>query len=202
MGHTPAETVKLGDTEYLRCRWVPGDAVWRTPETPRTVVQALRNGKAILEREGAWMTGTWFKNEHPEVNPDDPFCNNWQVCAEGAVGIATIGVIKSADPRNHAALQSWTFTDNVGFQKVDPAAMEMYKLAKNALRGAGNVMTGNNLSVAHAFNDGIFDTRAKVLDWFDKAISLAKSLEGDYTRDLVDKHDQRRRVLRQLEQVI
>lgn len=198
MGHTPAETIRLGDEEFLRCRWVPGDGSnvpWTRPEPPRTVVQALRNAKAILEREGAWMTGTWFKNEHPEVNPEDPFCNSWAVCAEGAVGIATLGVIKPKRPT--VAFKNWQFNEGP-VATIDPAAGQMYRLAVRALAAAGAFITGDPMRAAHAYNDGVFETREQVLDWFDKAITLAKTLEGDFTADLVEKHKVRERALRTL----
>lgn len=59
---------------------------------PTTVLEALIASRAVIEEEGRWMQGNWFANAHPEVDPEDPFCNDWGVCAEGAVGLVTFGV--------------------------------------------------------------------------------------------------------------
>ena len=57
------------------------------------VVDALKRAKAVLVEEDRWVKRSWFLNEHPEVDPQDPFCNSWKVCAEGAVLVVTIGVV-------------------------------------------------------------------------------------------------------------
>lgn len=59
---------------------------------PVDVVDALKRGRAVLVEEDRWVRSSWFQNKHPEVNVQDPFCNSWKVCAEGAVLVVTVGL--------------------------------------------------------------------------------------------------------------
>lgn len=73
---------------------------WR-PHIPKgfsgpadTPVEALLRAQDILFEEDKWVKQAWFHNEHPEVDPEDPFCNNWNVCAAGAVLMVTVGAAR------------------------------------------------------------------------------------------------------------
>lgn len=59
-----------------------------------TPVEALIRGQNVLFEEDKWVKQAWFNNEHPEVDPEDPFCNDWQVCAAGAVLMVTVGAAR------------------------------------------------------------------------------------------------------------
>lgn len=127
-----------------------------------TVVDALRRARATLDAEGRWMKGSWFSNAHPEVNPEDPYCNSWSVCAEGAVGIVTQGVVGR---EGYDGSQRWSYRLDSNY---------LYDSAVDLLKRAGQLMTGVYLAEANAYNDGIFTTRTQVLAWFDIAIAIAE----------------------------
>ena len=64
----------------------------RAPQTPS---EALGAAAAVLEEEGRWVQSTWYDHHdtsHPDYQ-DNPFCNGWSACAEGALQVVTIGAI-------------------------------------------------------------------------------------------------------------
>jgi hypothetical protein len=78
---------------------------------PETVVEALKAAKAATIQEGVWCKGEWFQNPHPEVDPQDAFCNNWQACAQGLIASVTIGSLYDnlgTDDEPHGV---WRFVD-------------------------------------------------------------------------------------------
>lgn len=60
-------------------------------EAPKTVLDALKCGRAILSQEGRWAQGSEFDTDTPVSNPD-PFCGSWTACAIGAIAMCTMGV--------------------------------------------------------------------------------------------------------------
>ena len=143
------------------------------------VVDALKRAKAVLVEEDRWVKRSWFLNEHPEVDPQDPFCNSWKVCAEGAVLVVTIGVVNeglvnsgsaSSCPWHGYDLPPRSY-DNL----VDSAQQAIYEEAKLFLAEAGMRITGVDVSSAWEVNDEIFETRDEVLAWFDATITAAET---------------------------
>ena len=81
-----------------------------------TPVEALIRGQSVLFEEDKWVKQAWFQNEHPEVDPEDPFCNDWQVCAAGAVLMVTVGAARKTTrlkwkPRNDVTAQDTVIKD-------------------------------------------------------------------------------------------
>lgn len=77
------------DTPTTRV-YVP-PAIGRKPTTPQ---EALLSAAALLEEEGRWVQGVYYRNAAqgtPEY-VDDPYCNGWGTCAIGALQCVTIGV--------------------------------------------------------------------------------------------------------------
>lgn len=144
---------------------------------PTDVVDVLKRARAILVEEDRWATGAWFRNNHPDVNPQDPFCNSWKVCAEGAVGIAALGVRTAKGVGCQCS----------GCQKIEKGRLwahdltvwsksRFYDDAKRHLVEAGKQLHPRRYNDVASFNDHVFDTRTEVIAWFDLAIELA---EGD-----------------------
>jgi hypothetical protein len=62
-----------------------------------TPLEALIRGQFVLFEEDRWVKSAWFDNEHPEEDPEDPFCNDWQVCAAGAVLMVSVGAARRVE---------------------------------------------------------------------------------------------------------
>lgn len=65
-------------------------------KSPENSTEALLAAAALLEEEGRWRQCTWFTHDDPNMQEykDDPFCNGWQACADGALQIVTVGLSK------------------------------------------------------------------------------------------------------------
>ena len=88
-------------------------AFGKKPETPN---EALLAAAALLEEEGRWGQKDWFRhhNNSMEEYKDDPYCNSWHACADGALQIVTIGLIKSiihGDYDSHDVVQWYCLMD-------------------------------------------------------------------------------------------
>lgn len=147
-------------------------------------VDALERAREVLAEEGRWVQQTWFANESPMRNPEDPFCNSWKVCAEGAVGIVTIGCSRhkgweeDEEQRREWSLEpasGWLF--DMHLIGAPPREAGIYRQANEWLSKAGAALkpTKSPGNSANYFNDYVFNTRTEVLAWFDKAIELAKA---------------------------
>jgi hypothetical protein len=147
------------------------------PDPPTTIVETLEQAKTVLVREGTWCRSTWFYNQHPEVNPDDPFCNSWKVCAEGAVGIVTYGV-KSNRKAFDQDLSNEAWTYDTGSSDVYTSdEYQLYKKALRLLLRAGQATFGMSRDAANSYNDAVVANRGEVTAWFDVAIAVAKADE-------------------------
>lgn len=150
-----------------------------TPEgfegEPTSVPDALKRARAVLEAEGRWVKGNWFHNDHPEVDPEDAFCNDWKVCAEGAVLVVTVGAVRRRDFDDE---ESEAVFEGGGWGAEPVVSPEMphgvlYRAAVRTLRHAGEIHFGTVHHDAHRYNDFYCKSRTDVLAWFDKAIQLA-----------------------------
>ena len=141
---------------------------------PVDEADALRRSRAVLAVEGRWLRGKWYQNLHPEVDPEDPFCNDWRVCAEGAVLMVTIGAARLPG-RN----QPWTprLPDTTTLRRRE-AQHKLYRSSVSLLTRAGQARwPALHYSEANRFNDDnerACRTRTDVLGWFDDAIALAE----------------------------
>lgn len=161
------------------------------PETP---VEALLQAQTVLFDEERWVKQEWYQNKHPKIDPDDPFCNDWKVCAAGAVFMVTIGATRQLtkldfayndDYSKYEVLacpipkdqQQWG-VDWAGSEQDNPEAAELYNKALAFLRDGGNgVVDGFVFDNVPAFNDHYRTTRQDVLKAFSKGIALAARAE-------------------------
>lgn len=62
------------------------------PQTPSEVIAAAA---AVISEEERWITGEWFRHDDPSHADyeDNPYCNGWGTCAEGALQIVSIGAV-------------------------------------------------------------------------------------------------------------
>jgi hypothetical protein len=58
---------------------------------PSNVRDALTAARDVLVDEQRWLKGSWFQNEHPEVDPEDAYCNDWSACLQAVIGLVTVG---------------------------------------------------------------------------------------------------------------
>lgn len=98
------------DTNYLEAlsdgnAYIP-PSFGRSPETAQDV---LLSAAALLEEEGRWTQCIWYNHldQSADEYSDDPYCNGWAACADGALQIVSIGLYKI---KHHT---SWiTLTDD------------------------------------------------------------------------------------------
>jgi hypothetical protein len=116
------------------------DRVWQIhvpsgfQEPPTTVLGALQRAKRVLSDEHSWVQGQWFNNSDPDLDPENAYCNSWQVCAAGAIGIVTIGNVKGwVIKENGDRKLSWMFDEDIFH---DEAAYKLYTEACEAVRNA------------------------------------------------------------------
>lgn len=59
---------------------------------------ALESAACLLEEEGRSRKGDWYSHDDlaQRKETDDPYCNGWGSCAEGALMIVTGGMVKCA----------------------------------------------------------------------------------------------------------
>lgn len=119
-----------------------------TQGPPTTKLDALHRVRKVLEREGAWCQGSWFHNRHPELDPNDAFCNDWNACLDGMVVMVVIGAarrtavngVPMAERDDRANfVESWTvFSDplDVILEEVDPALDDQNWDLVNEVRAA------------------------------------------------------------------
>lgn len=143
----------------------------------RSVSNVLRAARNLLEAEGRWCRANWFKNPHQDVDPDDPFCNDWQACAEGAVAVVTLGVIRERWT-DDGRWSSWMVPEFLEYEHYDQEKYDMAVVAVDILRQAGEALTGRAYEGAYSYNDKAFESREHVLQWFDKAIEMADAMEA------------------------
>lgn len=144
---------------------------------PTTEVDALRRAKAVLVEEERWMTRDWFVNEHPEVDPEDPFCNNWQVCAEGAVLVVTVGATQARTLGNgwSCPLPGYAISHRFTARDVRPEECGLYARSIGLLFRAGVAKWGEHYyDRANEYNDRQCQSRTEAIEWFDIAIGLAE----------------------------
>lgn len=146
-------------------------------ERPTTVLDVLRAAKAVLEDEQNWIKECFFKNNDPSLDPDDAYCNHWQVCALGAIGIVTIGNYRKVPPSDamfdgpHGipSAYRWMFLDDAYENRAD---RELYNSAASVLEDA--LFSEGFRNGIVEFNDHDATTHAQVMTVFDKAIELAQ----------------------------
>jgi hypothetical protein len=103
------------DVVYELVQWTPVGG-----EGATTVLEALQFARDLLDEEGRWLSGEWFTNHHPEVNPQDPFCNSWGVCAQGAIGVATIGAVRGKTSKWESSFDHWRFDETLACRITTP----------------------------------------------------------------------------------
>lgn len=136
---------------------------WTAP--PDTPLDALRAARDLLRDEHKWTKGDWFQNEHPEVDPEDPFCNSWKVCAEGAVAMVTIGACRWDEQ------PVWTFrTEN-----VPDGTSRLYTDAVNLLAEWLAEKDDRGFDAVPEFNDADSTTYDDVMAAFEAAIEEQES---------------------------
>lgn len=166
-------------------------------EPAETPLQALIQAQFLLLDEERWVKGEWFNNHNPDLDPDDPFCNSWQVCAAGAVAIVTVGAARRVEKVEHTwdeeleryhlstcpipkEDQSWV----LDFERDEYAApaenVELYNRALALLKdGANYGQSYRYFSSVPNFNDDGMTSRQDVLKAFTHAIVAAAKAEAE-----------------------
>lgn len=127
----------------------------KKPETPQ---EALLSAAALLEEEGRWNQGTWFDHHNPNMDEyrDDPYCNSWSACADGALQIVTIGLAKHeafADVVIWDSLTDGAYLEPYERDESVKPEMKLYSEAKDLLTNAIRNTTKNDYEEVVSFND-------------------------------------------------
>lgn len=175
------DTIEFGGHTFQLRPYVPeGHAI------PTTALEALKAARELLAEEGRWVSGHWFQNAHPEVDPEDPFCNSWAVCAQGAIGVVTVGAVRENREENiWLGKPQWTFDDTIADWSRAPrndvyaAAVEVLKAHlpfqivedwDEELGDYVQVQSDERYDTIPEWNDADHRDRTQVLAIFDEAI--------------------------------
>lgn len=162
------------------------------PETPS---QAVARAGALLAEEGRWATGNWFVHDnplHPEY-ADNPYCNGWGACAEGALALVTIGALW-VDPREdpcdegdcevcRGMWQAPSTTLGPAERNNPTPERVLFTRARSYVEKAIGDLYGYERSYIPRFNDRKGGTRSDVLDVFAEAQRLAERDEQTTTEN-------------------
>lgn len=154
---------------------------------PTSVLEALIAARAVLEEEGRWMQGEWFTNAHPEVDPEDPFCNAWSVCAEGAVGLVTFGVelndYGTGDRTPAELVQAHMMPYVFGYQHAEADSV-LYRQTNEALRRAAVtiLIREDRDGVRHLTHDQFEDMHGvrSVREYYDELLTEANDYNDSH----------------------
>jgi hypothetical protein len=172
---------------------------------PTTVLEALIAARDLLVDEHRWTKAEWFCNQDPHLNPNDPFCNSWRVCAQGAINTVTIGMA-SADQMYELAdankasgcwlstpdqreASPWVMVSDeyelTHYHLAPEEDVQLYRATSDALLFALNSgvsydedaeeYDGAYWDSIPEFNDTDETTRDDVMAAFDKAIALQEA---------------------------
>lgn len=158
---------------------------------PETVVEALKAAKAATVQEGIWCKGEWFQNPHPEVDPQNAFCNDWQACAQGLIASVTLGNLYSNLGTDDDPYGVWRFADWSVEAEQGTEVAEWSVLYQDTVREVERTLIeraqrNNGDSWARSipsFNDDYGTTRDDVVELFQETIDR---LEGNAPSPLGD----------------
>lgn len=153
-------------------------------EPPKTVVEVLKAGKAVLQDEQNWAKGDWFQNHDPKLDPENAYCNHWQVCAEGAIGIVTLGAFRDRkDGRWEFATSSYGNQEDWDLFSGAVSELEDVLPESRPMPACGDVhcdeceVEETEITSVPEFNDNNTTTHKMVMDVFDQAIANAEEKE-------------------------
>lgn len=146
---------------------------------PTDVADVLRRVLAAIQDEERWMKGQWFMNRHPDVDPEDAFCNNWSACMDGHLKAVTIGAARR--PTIAPGWDIWSEIEKYLPPGEDPQ-FDLYRDAARVLKDAASpvLMPQASQPVTYAivtWNDDVCKTRTDAVRWLEAAINLAEETD-------------------------
>lgn len=156
---------QLNRNQLISKRYVP-PAFGREPTTP---AEALEAAACVLEEEGRWVQSEWFHHRDPDnaEYADNPFCNGWSACADGALQLVTIGAF-----RRREAFEGWFISSVYGYYFNDPEGRKHYEL----YRQAREVIDRSVHTGLTRFNDTLHRTREEVVAALREGAKLAAAM--------------------------
>jgi hypothetical protein len=167
---------------------------------PATAKEALQRTRALLRDEERWTTSTWYEIARPDEDPENPFCDDWKACLDGALIAVTLGAHRKLTQR----VSHWDSTLgryvrsiedvpsderewDIGPDPADDRDKEspMWPIIQEAraliIRAANELYPRPDPWMGHPdlfasvpeFNDAPLRTRTDVMKVLDKAIKLA-----------------------------
>lgn len=149
-------------------------------EEPRTVLDALRVGRAILAEEGRWIKNTAYRLLHPEEDPGNPFCDSWGVCSIGALQVNLLGAIEDGSyvsgwaPMDEYKAMSGLVRPFVDDKDDLDRRRNLYRDAVRALDVEVKKMPGHRDEGIVGYNDGSA-THEEVMAVWDRAIATEEA---------------------------
>lgn len=146
-------------------------------KTPTTAAEVCDAAACLLEEEGRWLQSNWYFHHDPTLEEyvDNPFCNGWGVCADGALQAVTVGTYR----RN--TWQGWFMS---GLSPAYPDSDEgrlSYGLYCDALHLAEEhlqVLSGGVYRAITSWNDEMRRTREDVVGMFRGAAALGRTRDA------------------------
>jgi len=142
---------------------------------PATTAEVLEAAACLLEEEGRWAKNVWFHHHNPMDDEyiDNPFCNGWSACADGALQLVSIGVFRRTDePVWFSSAAYATYLDD----DDNRDRRDLYHDAHRILCRTIEKRTGEWGAVTR-FNDAKSTTREMVVETIRAAAAAATDLE-------------------------
>lgn len=155
--------------------YVPA-AYGKTPETPSEVLEAAA---CVLEEEGRWAQGTWFKHHDPthEEYKENPYCNGWSACADGALQVVTTGAYRR--PYLSAAAPFWFVSGISPAYLDDDNGRKAYALYTDAVDIADRYLNTQGVGGLISLNDRPSTTRTTMVETLRAAAEYGRKLYSE-----------------------
>ena len=123
-------------------------------KAPETSTEALLSAAALLEEEGRWRQCAWFKHDDPSMEEykDDPFCNGWQACADGALQIVTVGLIKKSSTTWDTFDYAYVYSEERENHGID-TQRKIYSEARDRMTSVIKDRNMGSISGIETYND-------------------------------------------------
>lgn len=148
----------------------------RPPQVPS---EAIAAAAAVIDEEGRWGRNEWF-DHHDEQHPDyeqNPYCNGWTVCAEGALQIVTIGAVWIPGSDDGSGAWDAPSPYYCSIEGEPSPERELFNNARSYVQKAIGIRYGYGDSHIPRFNDQRGITRDHVLEVFADAELYARADE-------------------------
>lgn len=147
-------------------------------KTPTTSSEVLEAAACVLEEEGRWAQSLWYQHHDPTLEEyvDNPYCNGWSVCADGALQVVSMGAYRVNEWRT-----GWFLSGLSPAYAANDEGVERYRLYADAVDLVEDHLSASSgrLRALTSFNDEWQTTRGDVVAAMRGAAELGRKREAE-----------------------